>query len=265
MIKVTGLIEQLFTTAVALDQNGGLKNTIYAVDDQIFVMNYDHTVLIRFRLRKSETMFQYPVSFKADDYDSELFEQVGNQIIFHTDSGNYARKKVCGTTDLTPEEVQNLFQHFKSSGGSFETQEKVLTRDFLSLLDDSLSHVELSAEGGRLQIIQRNIYSGGIIEITEKTGGLVDTTTMEHDFGPIGIKTGDLKALFMFQDSLKFNFPVTPTTDFIIIESVDRHRRDMVVILASCLYDEIIEIQTLKTNSDGRQEQKIRRGQPKVD
>ena len=75
-MKITGQIEQIFAHAVALDQNGGLRNSIYAEGKEIFIMNYDHTVLLRFKLRESENPFSGPISFKANDYDSpEFYEE----------------------------------------------------------------------------------------------------------------------------------------------------------------------------------------------
>ena len=72
-MKITDLVEQIFAHAVALDQSGGLRNTIYAIGSEIYILNYDHTVLLRFRLRRSEACFETPVSFRANDYDSNGF------------------------------------------------------------------------------------------------------------------------------------------------------------------------------------------------
>lgn len=262
MIKINNLIEQIFSVAVALDQNGGLRNTIYAVNDNVLIMNYDHTVLLHFKLRKSENAFQYPVAFKANDYDSDMFEQIDNSIIFHTENEEFERKKICGTSDLTPEEVLELYQNY--IGNADKRQKITISNKLLELLDDSLSHVEFSGEeGGTFKVVQRNIYSGGLIEIKPKSKGMF-TDTLDFDFGPIGIKTDDLKALFTFQNVLNFHFPNPENSDFLIIESTDKTKRNMTAIVAGCLYDEIIEIklsnQKLKgEQNDGRQKQKIRR------
>ena len=45
MTKVTGLVENIFAHAVALEQKGGLKNTIYAFKREIFILNYDSFIL----------------------------------------------------------------------------------------------------------------------------------------------------------------------------------------------------------------------------
>lgn len=257
MIKVSNLVEQIFAQAVALDQSGGLRNTIFVIEDRIYVMNYDHSVLMRFKLRKSENVFTQSISFKANDYDSEMFEQKDNKIIFHQESERFTRKKICGTTDITPEEVDEIFNEFYNNES--ERQKITLNKEILSLLEDELSHIEFSAEeGDGIKLIQRNIYSGGIIEIEEKNNGLFHTR-FESGFGPLGMKTGDFKALFNFQDTLDFHFPETEDGEYIIVESTDQTKRNMTCIVACCLYDEIIELQQIKKEeTNGRKKPKKR-------
>jgi hypothetical protein len=138
-MKVNNLVEELFAQAVALDQSGGLRNTVYAIGTEIFILNYDHTVLIRFKLRKSEGVFENPISFKANDYDSNVFEQQGNKIIFFAEKGEYQRKKVCGTTDLTPQEVKELYAKYMDD--LEERTTVILSKDVIELLDTDLSHI----------------------------------------------------------------------------------------------------------------------------
>ena len=159
-MKVSNLVEQIIAIAVALDQNGGLKNTVYAIHDEIFIMNYDHTVLLRFKLRKTETVFEHPISFKANDYDSNQFEEKDGKIIFLSEQDGYSKKKVCGTTDLTPQEVKALFESYLKKVDD-EIPTSVISKSINPLLEDGLSHIEFGAEKGKpLKMIQRNIYSG---------------------------------------------------------------------------------------------------------
>jgi len=240
-MKITGQVEQIFAHAVALDQNGGLKNSIYADGREVYIMNYDHTVALRFRLRASENPFENPISFKANDYDSSEFYEEDGKIVFINQIQGYQRKKTCGKAEYTPDEVKGMFKSFMADKTARETL--VIDRSILSLLDTDLSHIEFSGKKGEsLKMIQRNIYSGGIIEVSEKTEGLFDNVLSE-DFGPVGIKTNDFAALFTFQDTLKFEFPNGEEEDFIVIRSIDKSKRDMVGVVACCLYDEIIQIQ----------------------
>lgn len=251
-MEIKNFIEQIFSQAVALDQSGGLRNTIYANGREIFIMNYDHTVLLRFRLRAKESPFTSPISFKANDYDSKIFHQEGDRIIFTSGNDGYVKKKICGTTDLTPEQVKELFDEYLTDE---EGVSVTLSDSVLELLDDSLSHIEFSGEeGGQLKLIQRNIYTGGIIEIEQKSLGFLNNH-LEREITPVAIKTDDFKALFTFDKSLKFTFPTSEQSDYIVINTIDRGKRDMTGILACCLYDEIIEI---KQANHGRKEQKIR-------
>jgi hypothetical protein len=241
-MRITSLIEDIFAQAVALDQSGGLRNTIYAIEHEIFILNYDHTVLLRFRLRKSEEgTFETPISFKANDYDSNVFEEKNGKIIFYSEKGEYQRKKVCGTTDLTPEEVKGLFKKYATE--AVARSEISLSREVLSLLDTDLSHVEFSGEKGRtIKMIQRNIYSGGIIEVEKVNEGMFKEE-LENDFGPVAIKTDDFRALFTFQEVMKFAFPSRGKEDFILVkEGVPDGKRTFTGIIACCLYDEIIAI-----------------------
>jgi hypothetical protein len=247
-MKITGQIEQIFAHAVALDQSGGLKNTIYVKNKEIYIVNYDHTVILRFKLRDSENPFSTSLSFKANDYDSNEFFEEDGKIVFISNIEGYERKKVCGLAEHSPEEIKKIIRLYLRNS---ENREKlIIHKSILSLLDNDLSHIEFSGKKGEsLKMIQRNIYSGGIIEVKEKNQGMF-FNTLKNDFGPVGIKTKDFAALFTFQDSLIFEFPNTSSEDYMIIKSVDQKKRDMTGIIACCLYDELI---TLKKARNGRE------------
>lgn len=240
-MKISGQIEQIFAHAVGLDQSGTLKNSIYVTGKEVYIMNFDHTILLRFRLRSSEIEFAQPLSFKANDYDSNEFMEEGGKIIFMSTNNGYQRKKTCGKAEYEPAQVRELFKTYLSHKEGRESI--VIDQSVLSLLDDDLSHIEFSGKkGGVMKMIQRNIYSGGIVEVSEKTDGLFQNN-LAKDFGPVGVKTNDLKALFAFQDQLKLEFPDTAKEDYIMVKSIDKTKRDMTGIIACCLYDELIQIQ----------------------
>lgn len=253
-MKITNLVEQIFAMAVALDQNGGLKNTIYAIGSEIFILNYDHTVLLRFKLRKTEGSFDHPISFKANDYDSNSFEEVDGKIIFTSSQDGYTKKKICGTTELAPAEVKELFEKYLEDFDQ-DQEESILSKSVLSLLEDGLSHVEFNAKKKEsLKIVQRNIYTGGLIEI-QKDGGGFFQETFKKGFGPVAMKTSDFQALFTFQDKLKFYFPEKDGS-VIVVRNVQETKRDMTGIVAGCLYDEVIALREA-TKSE---EPKMKRG-----
>jgi hypothetical protein len=244
-MKITGQIEQIFSQAVALDQSGGLRNTIYADKREVFVLNYDHTVLLRFRLRAHESPFNEPISFKADDYDSNDFSEENGRIVFVTEQNGFIRKKSCGRAEYTPDQIQELFKSYAAKPLD-EENDVILNATVLSLLDTDLSHIEFSGEkGDTLKMVQRNIYSGGLIEIQEQGGGFFKNE-LKTAFGPVGIKTNDFASLFQFQDTLKFQFPARGKDDFITVRSIDKNKRDMIGIIACCLYDEIIKIKEVQ-------------------
>jgi len=254
--KITNLVQGIFAQAVALDQSGGLKNTIYAIKNEIFILNYDHTVLLRFKLRDSEIPFNHPISFKADSYDSNVFEEKDGVITFYSDNKEYSRKKACGTTDLSPLDVKKLYKKYITEKGERDTI--ILSKEVLELLDTNLSHIEFASKVNEgLKITQRNIYSGELIEVEKKKSdeGMYDKK-IEHEFGPIAIKTNDFNALFNFQEVLKFSFPPKDKEDYLFVRGVDDTKRNFTGIIACCLYDEIIN---LKQVNHGRKVTKIRR------
>lgn len=247
-VTVPMMVEEIFSQAVALDQSGGLRNTIYVIGNEIYILNYDHTVLLRFQLRSGEGGFKHPISFKANDYDSNLFKEEDGKIVFYTESGGYEKKKICGTTDLTPLEVKELYHRYMMEIGDRKGVD--LSKDILELTEAELSHIEFSGtkEDG-INIIQRNIYSGGITEI-KKTETPFAKEILDYDFGPVAIKTGDFKALFYFEDILKFYFPRRDKEDFILVKGLDENKRSVTAIIACCLYDEIIEIKEALQNKE---------------
>ncbi|MHA2017136.1 MAG: hypothetical protein ACTSXY_02570 [Promethearchaeota archaeon] len=252
-MKISDLVESIFSHAVALDQSGGLRNTIYALQNEIYILNYDYTVLLRFTLRRSETPFESPISFQANDYDSNVFYEKNGKIIFENKKAGFLRKKSCGQTDLSPEEVCKIFNKYPNMNGD----SVILPKEILGLLEKELSHIEFCGQTGDvLKITQRNIYSGALIEVRQVPQKLLQET-LTHDFGPIAIKTNDFFAMYSFQDNLKFTFPKGKEGDYIIVRSIDRGKRDMQGIIACCIYDEIIKIRRIQ---NGGKEQKIRRG-----
>jgi hypothetical protein len=266
-MKVSNHVERIFAHAVALDQRGGMRNTIYAEGDEIFIMNYDHTILLRFQLRKSEGKFDHPISFYANDYDSNIFEEVDGKIVFYNDVDGFKRKKICGKAKTTPEEIRALYKRYSKpkKGGAVEV---TLGQGLLNVLEDKLSHVEFSAKKGKvIKMIQRNIYTGSVVEVTKKEGGFFKDS-VPFSFGPVAIKTNDLQALYAFDEkAIKFTFLSSKGNDFVIVESPDKTKRNMSGIVACCLYDEVIEIEESKSESkekkekkDGRKVKKVRRG-----
>ena len=176
--KVSKRIETIFSQAMALTQAGRLKNTIYVEGKNIFILNSDNTVLLRFQLRESETAFHAPIAFAANDYDSNQFYEEGGRIVFVTQNGDYERKKTCKTPGMSPGEVEKLFDSYEEVDG----EEIEIGSDLLPLLDSDLSHIEFSVEDGNLFIRHRNIYSGTILEIGVRGEGKIERTGIYGKF-----------------------------------------------------------------------------------
>lgn len=249
-MKISTRLENVFSIAVAMD-NRGLKNTIHCVGTSIYIINFDHSMILRFRLRKSEVAFKDNISFNANDYDSSYFEVKEGKIIFKTNSDNYERSKTCGMADYDIKNIQKTYrEHFKQGDNpefSFH-----LSSECCELLDDNLSHTEISIEKGKLILRQRNIYAGTIVEVSPKKAGMFDSGNLPESFGPVGLKTRDFLSLFTFYKSLAF----IPVNNLIIVKDI---KKDFDGILAFCKYDEIINLRPEGEEENGRKKQKVRR------
>ena len=162
-MKLNDRLEDIFAHAVALQQAGRLRSTVYCIGRKVYILNQDHTVIMRFRLRKVDQHkgelleFEQPVSFHANDYDSKHVEYNDGKICFIQESEGergFVRTKSCRTPDMTPEDVEELFKSYPVE----ITNTVQLHSKMLGLLDENLSHIEFSAQNGELKIIQRNVY-----------------------------------------------------------------------------------------------------------
>lgn len=233
-MKLGERLEKIFAHAVALQQSGRLRNTIYGIGRLVFILNQDHTVLLRFRLRKVDRVeFDPPISFAANDYDSRQVEVEDGRICFIQESPGFTRVKKCLTPSTTSEDVKELFRGFRVDESvkpiSFHSQ-------MLTLVDESLSHIEFSCVDGEFKITQRNIYSGTVSEITPTASeGLGVQDDGMEDFNTIGLRTGDFLALFTFVDKLDFRFL---PDGFICVDSRDT-TMPMRGLISKCVYDEL--------------------------
>lgn len=260
-MKISSTVEQIFAHAVALDQSGGLRNTIYAIENHIYILNYDHTLLLRFLLRRTEAPFQHPISFRANDYDSNLFHEEDGKIVFVVESDGFERRKSCGTPDFTPDQIKKVFKD--NLGYPGEWAEVFLPKNMLSLLDRDLSHIEFTGEkGSPIKLTQRNIYSGGIVEIQKKGKGLFQED-LPFDIEPVAIKTNDFLALYSFQEGVRFLFPPKGEGNIVQVKGMDDMKRHMTGLVACCIYDEIIEVK--EAGKSGREEPKKRRSEQETD
>lgn len=235
MPRVTSRIEDLFAHAAALDQAGRLRNTIYCFRNRVYILNQDFTVLLRFGLR-SEEAFQEPLSFRANDYDSREFVEQDGRIVFVRREEKWTASKACSTPERSPADVEALYRRYDRQ----EVNITIIGKDILPLLNEDLSHLEFSAAGGKLRVVQRNIYDGTVLTIVPKEpkGGLGIVQSRLADFGPIGIRTGDFIALYSFADHLKWRF----TPDVAWFDSTDP-KLQMTGLISQCIYDELGRIE----------------------
>lgn len=268
-MKIDSYLEAILSQAVALSQSGRLRNEVYLLQDVLFIINFDSTVLLKFKLRQSYC--DEEISFKANDFEgNELFPEDG-KIVFRKLVGGVERKKICSGGDKTFEEVKELFEGFAEEGGE---RKNILNFNVsvLSLLEEALSHIEFSCVQKKVYLTQRDIYSGTIVKLDKdsQAGGKglfgIVTDSITSDFSPMGMRTNDFISLFVFNDDLKFYFPSASeeAVEFVYLKG---QKAGFEGIVAGCLYDEMpgIENLNMKGEEDGREKQKGRLREPSVD
>jgi hypothetical protein len=269
MIEISKEVEAIFSYAVALEQSGRMKNTIFCGGEEIFIYNYDKTVLMRFALPSLSLRFENEFSFKAEDYDGNKFFVEGDKIVFVRREAGFERKKICGTSikELAFQEVKSLYE--KYSVDLSLCSRVFLDKDILGLLEEGLSHIEFFVSSGKLNIVQRDIYSGNIIHIVKyDVGGLglhrrVEKDVLVEDFGPLGIRTDDFIALFNFHRRLCFYFPPSGSGGFCFVSG---EGTTMTSIIAWCLYDDLGTINIpQEVVSNGREIEENRNSKQEID
>lgn len=233
-------MKQIFAHAVALDQNGRLRNTIYAKDSTVYVLNSDNTVLLRFNTGQPLPI-DGEVRFKASDYEGDSFQIEDGKMVFTTRCGGVERKKSCGLPDLTFDDVEHIFDSHEPDTDEPFAAALVLTKDIVSILDENLSHVEISGDkkAGWL-IVQRDIYSGAKVEIRQIKAhgmGVHDGSEVSQNFGPIGLRTNDFIALFLFHGSIRFDFQLLEKR--VVYIEAETAAYDLKGVVAQCVYDEM--------------------------
>lgn len=239
-MKISGRVAKIFAHAVALQQSGRLRNTIYCQGNTIYILNQDNTIIMKFLLRSSENRFTFPINFNANDYDlltaHDLLEtDEHDKVIFIQHHKEFIREKKCVPPDIPFTTVRKMY---KSKIKNLDIKCLVtLGKDFKGCLQEDLSHIEFSSYKGKFKAIQRHIYTGALITITKnfEAKPTLLSKSRQSSFGPIGVRTNDFLALYTFTDSVKFGFTRGNVSRF---ES--KHGlTPFVGILSHCKYDEL--------------------------
>lgn len=235
-MKIEGLTEAMFAHAVALAQNGKMKSTIHCGGEEVFILNMDNTLILRY---KSPQVFEESFSFFANDYESPRIRIDEGKVVFVTNSGGLKRTKVCPAPKTGFKEIKAIWEKLQEEPISPDSHKIILMKEMAALLEDGLSHVEVSKEeDGPVVLLQRDIYSGSRIEVERnKSGSGLMEVDDDFSFNPIGIRTIDFAALFTFSDSLTWY--ILPDKKWVFFE--DNTGR-LSGVLAQCLYDELGEI-----------------------
>lgn len=227
-MKIERLTEIMFSHAVALAQNGRMKSTIHCKGKDLFILNMDSTILLKY---EAPQFFEEPFSFFANDYESPRMRVEGGQVAFTTNNNGIKRVKTCPAPKMDFGKVEKMFKSFEPD----KSQTIIINKNMAVFLEDGLSHVEIENDK-KVKLVQRDIYSGQRIEVSKNKSfeSLLDLEEDLDSFPPIGIRTMDFKALFTFTDTLIWY--IQKDKPWVYIED---NKGQMKVILATCLYDEL--------------------------
>lgn len=242
-------IERIFAYGVALEQAGTQKNAVFCWENIIYIMNSDKTILLRFEASTNE--FKEPIRFFLSDYDSPNFTSDGNSITFLQKGEEFIRSKRCRIPNQTFQEVEELFYKFYDAE---KMKWKVpFSKSSLDLLDTNLSHIEFVTRNGEFKILQRDIYSGALIQLERKIeaeglGLTKPEDVLPDSIDPMAMRTGDFLALFNFNDRVDIYFP--EGLQYFMIEGL---HNNMQSIVSGCIYDDVGVIKDLGEVMHGRE------------
>lgn len=221
--------EMMFSQAVALAQSGKMKSAIHAKGRDLLILNMDDTILLRFLMDQE---FPGASSFFANDYESPVVEIENGTITFFVQRGAYEQRKSCQQPKLDFEGAVGIWDKYLP----MLDFPMVFHKTAASLLDDSLSHVEIHGKDGKVLLVQKNIYSGSRVEVDESTSteSLFSIHVVPEGMKPLGIRTNDFQALFTFVESLTFY--IQPGHSWVYFKDPSGMLEG---ILATCVYDEL--------------------------
>ena len=248
-MTVSNRLERLFSYAAALQQNGRLKNTVYCYRSYVYIVNQDHTVMLRFTLKEGEASFDKPFSFHANDYDSQKIIIEDGFITFVQNNDKYVRAKQCRSPETTPQHIHKNFQAIRKEAST--TCAIRIGKSIIPLLDESLSHIEFEGKDEILIVTQRNVFSGTVSTIKENglEKACLGVTPKVTNFGPIAVRTKDFLAIYEENAA----GPIFKFGDNKIVKvKVDNGLFKFDGLLAQCKYDELGGSLTEKEKNSGR-------------
>lgn len=257
-------IEDVLTFALQLNRNIG-DTTVHLKGRVAFVVNSDRTVLAKI----SGLVEAYDeVGFVTTDFEGDSYRALKDRVTFVQRSGRFMREKTCSTPDLKFGDVEEAFERLVG-----EDEGKVTVRmesGVCKVLNQDLSHVELWAEQTGFRLLQRDMYSGSVIRITEARAegpsvSLFDLKSVEGvpkgRSVKVALRTKDLIGLLMASPNSVYSLG----EKFCVVRDCDSG--EFVAVISSCVYDNIFIDTTIEETEDERRrkEPKERKGEQEAD
>lgn len=211
------MIDRLIAASLKLGRGAAGDSILAWRGEDAYVLSYDRTICIHCWKMEEQTG---EVSFRVCDYECPKISTDGEWVTFHL-----ADSKITVPAPVeTFKGIAALFSRLKPAKDN-EHPKLILDRKILRNLSDDLPHVEFVWDGSDSKIIQRDIYTGKIVEIA------VVPHPHKIEQKPLAIRSADIFTMF----SLGNSFMVTACEDYFHLTDLNK----IEAIIGGCLYDDI--------------------------
>lgn len=207
------------------------SNTVYYESGVLYLLNEERTLISRFEIVDFK---EKSFSFFISDYDADKIEDDGDFVKFIQENSQYRREKSCRKPELTFKACDDIFTSLWKETGKNKLS---LNDSIRSLIDESLSHIEIHSDNGNPIICQRDIYTGSFIKITPSSKGFFNTSGKLKDFERVAMKTDDFLGMLLFDQNVQFLFYDEEYT-----QAWSNHFK---AIVGNCVYDELGTLETI--------------------
>lgn len=170
-------IDSFVASLLRFGRGAGGDSVVAWEGEVAYGLSYDRTVLVR---AITDVVRVGEVVFRATDYEGSEVKMEGDRVTFYPGSGVKVRVQ---RPAFSWKGLHGLYERLWSEEGPGVS----LSRSDLKLLDESLPHVELVWDGSQIKLLQRDIYTGKVVEILKGRSG--------EARAKMAIRTGDFWAL----------------------------------------------------------------------
>jgi hypothetical protein len=218
-------VDDVVAAAIQFGRGASGDAVIAWKGDVAYCLSYDRTVLLR--ATNVSPVRDDAVVFRACDYEGPDCRLHGKWVEFTLQ-------------DNTKVSVPRPLQSFKGLSTLFKTFENessqadcklILARTILADFDADLPHVEFHFKPTATHLIQRDIYTGKVLDISRES--------VCKEAEPLAMRTQDFMALFGLAASLTF----AQNKDFFLVTSMSS---ELTAVVGGCIYDAVGRLNILQ-------------------